>query len=278
MTVTDISARATHAGTRPMLTWEEIGERMRAPFALDDIKWRVQQAGESNGRPWARVLAYVDARAIMDRLDTVVGPGNWSDTYKAGPAGGVVCVLSLRLPGTTEWVTREDVAENSDTEPVKGGVSNALRRCAVKWGIGRYLYRIGETWAKVHDGGRFTTKGKGGNGSFKWDPPQLPEHMIPRPHLAAAAQVEHIEALLAQVTDEKVAGQVRQRMARGMTEQTATEAIRFLEARVAQATAPATAPADATAGSASEGAAGDAGSGASAATTPGRTRRTARTA
>ena len=48
--------------------------RLRDPFAPEDIEWRVQQAGEKNGRPWARVLAYVTNRAIMERLDEVVGP------------------------------------------------------------------------------------------------------------------------------------------------------------------------------------------------------------
>src|SRR5215218_8223879 len=65
--------------------------RLRDPFAPEDIEWRVQTAGEKNGRPWARVLAYVTNRAIMDRLDEVVGPANWQNEYQAGPAGGVVC-------------------------------------------------------------------------------------------------------------------------------------------------------------------------------------------
>ena len=46
-------------------------DRLRDPFAPGDIEWRVQTAGEKNGKPWARVLAYVTNRAIMDRLDEV---------------------------------------------------------------------------------------------------------------------------------------------------------------------------------------------------------------
>ena len=47
---------------------------LRIPFPEEDIEWRIQQSGLSNGMPWALVLAYVTNRAIMDRLDDVVGP------------------------------------------------------------------------------------------------------------------------------------------------------------------------------------------------------------
>jgi hypothetical protein len=55
----------------------------------------VQSVGEKNGKPWARVLAYVNNRAVMQRLDDVVGPDCWSNEFTAGPAGGVICGLSI---------------------------------------------------------------------------------------------------------------------------------------------------------------------------------------
>lgn len=207
--------------------------RLRDPFAPQDIEWRVQTAGEKNGKPWARVLAYVTNRAIMERLDDAVGPENWQNEYKEGPAGGVVCGLSIRVTradGSADWVTKWDGAENSDVEPVKGGLSNAMKRAAVQWGIGRYLYDLDEGWANVHDGGRFSAKSKDGKW-FKWDPPALPEWATPKPRGASATQMERIEALLAEVDDERVAASVRRRLAGGLTETTAAEAIRFLEAR-----------------------------------------------
>ena len=156
--------------------------RLRDPFAPEDIEWRVQTAGEKNGRPWARVLAYVTNRAIMDRLDEVVGPANWQNVYREGPAGGVVCGLSIRVSradGMSEWVTKWDGAENSDVEPVKGGLSNSMKRAAVQWGIGRSLYSLGESWATVHDAGHYFAKTKEGR-SFRWDPPVLPEWAVPK--------------------------------------------------------------------------------------------------
>ena len=218
------------------MTTETNLARLRDPFAPDDIEWRVQQAGEKNGRPWARVLAYVTNRAIMERLDDVVGPAAWQNAYKEGPAGGVVCGLSIRVErpdGTAEWVTKWDGAENTDVEPVKGGLSGAMKRAAVMWGVGRYLYDLEEGWARVHDGGRFSAKGKDG-AWFKWDPPELPIWAVPAaPAVRAArpAQVSRIEALLDGVDDARVAAGVRKRLTGGLTEQAADEAIRFLEAR-----------------------------------------------
>ena len=54
--------------------------RLGDPFPASDIEWRIQSSGMSGG-PWARVLAYVTARAIMNRLDEVVGPENWKASY-----------------------------------------------------------------------------------------------------------------------------------------------------------------------------------------------------
>ena len=221
------------------MTREITLDHLRDPFAPEDIEWRVQQAGEKNGKPWARVLAYVTNRAIQERLDEVVGPENWQNTFREGPSGGVVCGISVRIPrpdtagaGGAEWITKWDGAENTDVEPVKGGLSNAMKRAAVQWGIGRYLYDLEEGWARVHDGGRFSAKTKDGTW-FKWDPPELPAWATPRPRVATAEQVERIEALLGRVADERVAASVRRRLAGGLTEQAAQDAARYLESRLA---------------------------------------------
>jgi hypothetical protein len=150
-------------------------------FAADAIEWRIQQAGEKNGRVWAICVPYVTNRAIQSRLDEVVGPGNWKNEFRPGPDGGVMCGLSVRIGD--EWVTKWDGAENTDVEGVKGGLSGAMKRAAVQWGIGRYLYALDETFALVSENGRFRGKVKGhgphGDRSFRWDPPQLPAWALP---------------------------------------------------------------------------------------------------
>lgn len=157
------------------------------PFPAEDIEWRLQQAGEKNGKPWAMCLAYVTNRAIMQRLDDVVGPANWRNEYAVGPGGGILCGLSLYLPNGMDglhWVTKWDGAENTDVEAVKGGLSGAMKRAAVQWGIGRYLYDLEEGWAQISERGRFRGKTKSG-ASFRWDPPALPAWALPNGKPAA---------------------------------------------------------------------------------------------
>ena len=155
--------------------------QLRAPFDPSHIEWRIGRAGEKNGKPWASVLAYLTSRAVMDRLDEVCGPENWKNEYDTGPGGGVICGLSIKVDG--EWVTKWDGAENTDLEGVKGGLSGAMKRAAVQWGIGRYLYDLPDGWANIHDGGkRYQPKDNSGKNrwqAFKWDPPALPAWAIP---------------------------------------------------------------------------------------------------
>jgi len=120
--------------------------RLRDPFPDKDLEWKVQSAGwDQNGNPWARIVPFVTARAIMDRLDEVVGPDRWTDSYKQWQQSkhgepAVLCGLSI-LVGS-EWLTKWDAAAETDVEPTKGGISDALKRAAVHWGIGRWLYSL----------------------------------------------------------------------------------------------------------------------------------------
>ena len=155
--------------------------RLSAPFAPSEIEWRIQEAGKTKeGKVWAKCFAYVTNRAIMDRLDEVAGPQNWKNEYKAGPAGGVLCGLSIRFD--EEWITKWDGADNPEIEAVKGGLSNAMKRAAVQWGLGRYLYGLDVYFAEIVANGRFFSRlprDKGGD-SFKWNPPALPAWATPQ--------------------------------------------------------------------------------------------------
>ncbi len=114
------------------------------------------------------VFTYVQARAIQNRLDGVLGGNNWYDCYSAGPAGGVICSLSLRING--EWITKQGMAENTQIEAVKGGESEAFKRAAYKWSIGRYLYEMPEKWCEA------VVKGKG---VVLTERPSLPDWAYP---------------------------------------------------------------------------------------------------
>ncbi len=104
---------------------------LKRPFAK--VKWRKGHGGSGD-------LCYIDARDLMDRLDQVVGPMNWSDEYKE-VMGRIVCTLSLRIKG--EWVSKSDGADDTSIEGAKGGLSDAFKRAGVKHGPARYLYYPG---------------------------------------------------------------------------------------------------------------------------------------
>ncbi len=155
------------------------------PFDPQDLEWRIQQSGISGGNPWAMVLAYVTNRAIQIRLDDVVGPANWKNEYK--PDGdGFLCGLSIKIEG--EWITKWDGAEKTAIEPMKGGLSNSMKRAAVQWGIGRYLYNLDVVFAvcKIVNSRRdsknnyVSMKGDGSNRvNVDWETPNVPMWALP---------------------------------------------------------------------------------------------------
>ncbi|QIU89432.1 Rad52/Rad22 family DNA repair protein [Yokenella regensburgei] len=154
--------------------------KLDEPFASEDIEWRIQQAGKNNNGIWAKVLAYVTNRAIMKRLDETCGKAGWRNEYRDIPNnGGVECGISIKVYG--EWITKWDAAENTQVEAVKGGRSGAMKRAAVQWGIGRYLYNLEEGFAVVS-----ATRAHGFQyakskevGVFYWKAPALPAWALP---------------------------------------------------------------------------------------------------
>lgn len=154
--------------------------KLAEPFPSKDVEWRLAQCGETQRGFWAKCLAYLTNRAIMQRLDDVCGPENWKNEFSKGPDGGVVCGISIRVE--SEWVTKWDGAENTEVESIKGGLSDSMKRAAVQWGIGRYLYGLEEGWANIvddsnRDAFRGQTKDKK---PFRWMPPQLPDWALPK--------------------------------------------------------------------------------------------------
>lgn len=84
-------------------------------------------------------LAYIDARQVMDRLDDVCGPENWQCEYSE-VKGHVYCKIGINIDGN--WVWKSDCGIESNFDAEKGEASDAFKRAAVKWGVGRFLYDI----------------------------------------------------------------------------------------------------------------------------------------
>ncbi len=119
--------------------WEMLGE----PFPPEELQWRVEALSKDKKR--ALVVPYVDARAVLDRLDEVVGTHGWQDSYEVLYAHEGNFAVKCRL--TVMDVTKEDVGEG---DSLKAAFSDALKRAAVKFGIGRFLYRLDKQWVN-HD-------------------------------------------------------------------------------------------------------------------------------
>lgn len=98
-------------------------------------KWKVQTASAN----CISCVAYVDSRQVQDMLDAVVGPANWQDRYIVVD-GQLHCEIGIYDETKNEWVWKGDCGTESMTEKEKGQASDAFKRAAVKWGVGRFLY------------------------------------------------------------------------------------------------------------------------------------------
>lgn len=120
-----------------------------APFKPSQVSWRVGATNKEKTKGLA--LAYVDARDVMERLDNACGPANWQCRYPHAN-GKTVCEVGIKIDG--EWVWKADGAGDSDVEAEKGALSDAFKRAAVRWGIGRYLYDIASPWVEIEPAGK----------------------------------------------------------------------------------------------------------------------------
>jgi hypothetical protein len=160
----------------------EIMKQLQKPFPSDEIEFRVQSCGVSNGKPWAMVLAYVQARAIQRRLDDVFGWDGWTDEYRSTD-NNMICRLGVRTE--QGWIYKENGASETQVEAFKGGISAAFKRVAASgYGIGRYLYDLTESFAEctmdkpknMNGWNKAKTKD---NKMIYWKTPILPEWALP---------------------------------------------------------------------------------------------------
>ena len=132
-----------------------IQAELAKPFAAEDLEWRLQKAVEAQKRGIA--VPFVTNRAIQNRLDDVVGPDCWYNDFKpwhaAGKKEAQICGISIYFEGKG-FITKWDGAEDSDIEPIKGGLSDSMKRAAVQWGIGRILYNMEPVWVNIEQKGK----------------------------------------------------------------------------------------------------------------------------
>lgn len=156
-------------------------QALKAPFSPTLISWRVGATSRDKDKGIA--LAYLNARDVMERLDEVCGAGAWQCRY---PFQGC-CEIAILIEDKhgAKWVSKANGAGQSDIEAEKGQYSDAFKRAAVLWGIGRYLYDLPNQWYPIESYGksyRFTKEAEAQMTQFlhKWQYSQIWEHSTDR--------------------------------------------------------------------------------------------------
>ena len=134
-------------------TPEELRQALVAPFSNGDIEWRVSATSQDKSKGLA--VPYVTNRAIQNRLDSTVGIDGWQNEFRPWKDGKAqLCGISIYFHEQKQWLTKWDGADDSDFESVKGGLSDSMKRAAVEWGVGRYLYGMTQIWVKIVQRGK----------------------------------------------------------------------------------------------------------------------------
>jgi len=146
---------------------------LKKPFPENKIHWRV---GATTGDKTKGIaLAYIDARDVMDRLDEVCGAENWQVRH---PREGY-CEIGIKAG--SEWVWKGNGAGETDYEGTKGQFSDSMKRAAVEWGVGRYLYGLPNEWVAIIKSGR----------SYKLaTKPTLPDWATPNPKVKLTKKIK----------------------------------------------------------------------------------------
>ena len=113
---------------------------------MTQITFRCLRADEVDVRPAeakdgrkATLLLYQDARCAMNILDSTLGPTSWQREYYEA-AGLLFCKIGIYDSESNQWLWKSDTGSKSNIEEDKGLASDAFKRAAVAWGIGRELY------------------------------------------------------------------------------------------------------------------------------------------
>lgn len=126
---------------------KRIEEELHKPFSIEELEWVVSSTWANGSK--GIIAPYTSARAVMKRLDEVFGIVGWSVSYRVIDGVGVICALKVKVGD--EWIVKEDGSGFTKVEPIKGGISGALKRAASCFGIGRKLYELPTVFVDLDD-------------------------------------------------------------------------------------------------------------------------------
>jgi hypothetical protein len=146
---------------------KDLLSELKEPFESTFVKWRIGATNKEKTK--AIPLAFIDGREVMKRLDQVCGVTGWQNRYSHVTEQGVVCEIGIKANG--EWLWKANGAGETDVEAEKGAMTDAFKRAAALWGIGRYLYYLPTTWVDIEPAGK----------SYKFKTtPKLPIWALPK--------------------------------------------------------------------------------------------------
>ena len=123
-------------------------------LSKEDIDVRVAQTNiyNNNGQQVVKVnlLLYKNARVDMKILDELFTPFGWKRTHRL-IGDRLYCQVEVWDAEKKEWICKEDVGVESNTEAEKGQASDSFKRACVNWGIGRELYTAPRISIELND-------------------------------------------------------------------------------------------------------------------------------
>lgn len=112
-----------------------MNKREIRPLKANEVECRVQSISEKG----AILLLYKDARADMKILDEVFGATNWQRSHQV-IGDRLYCTVSIWDEEKQQWISKQDLGTESNTEKEKGQASDSFKRACFNLGIGRELY------------------------------------------------------------------------------------------------------------------------------------------
>lgn len=94
------------------------------------------------------LLLYKDARVDQRILDEAFGAMNWQRSHQL-IGDRLYCTVSVWDEDKKQWVSKQDVGTESNTEAEKGQASDSFKRACFNWGIGRELYSAPFIWVSA---------------------------------------------------------------------------------------------------------------------------------
>lgn len=140
---------------------KNIQQELLKEFTGGQLMYRVQSCGlKEGGGAWARIVPYIKAKAITERLDEAFSFEGWQVVFRTEEEQ-VFCTLSIWSEKRNTWIQKEGgatIEKNSgfQGDHLKSAMSNAFKKSAEMFGIGRYLKDLGAEWAECS-----TTKKEG---------------------------------------------------------------------------------------------------------------------